>query len=258
VKLTTGPRSAIDPAFSADGSTIVFSGTTEAGPRELFTMPASGGPPTQLTTLPDVFKATPAFSPDGTRIVFTGQLAGSNSDIWVVNADGTGAQPLITGPEAENDPSFSPSGQRIVFATRPDGGGRQDIFDANADGTGVRNLTARYESERNPSFLDFQDPSYSPDGKRIAVATNFDNRGKYVIDPAVMRANGAGLRPVVRSRGYEIQPVFSPDGKRIAFARFGDAESLVLTVKLNGRGLKPVAEITNHIASGSPAWQPRP
>ena len=254
VQLTATPRGDVDPSFSADGSRIVYVGTTDAGATELFEIPAAGGAPTQLTTLPDLFKRDPAFSPSGDRIVFAASAAGS-ADIWIANRDGTAAEALISGAGDESDPSFSPDGTKIVFTRRPEGGGRQNVFLANADGTAVTNLTAGYKPGEKPKFLDFQDPSFSPDGRHIAIATNYRNRGRFVLDPFVMRSDGSRLRPVIRSPGFEIEPVFSPDGNRIAFARYGGEKSVLLTVLLDGSRLRKVAKLTNHISSGEADWQ---
>lgn len=88
------------------------------------------------------------------------------------------------------------------------GGDDLDVFLVHPDGTGMRNLTddsARYQYS----------PSFSPDGKRVAVV---EDDGLYV-----MRTSGGGKTFVVRSTRsgpYVLAPDdgrWSPDGTRIVF-----------------------------------------
>ncbi|MDX6555922.1 MAG: hypothetical protein QOD86_2117 [Miltoncostaeaceae bacterium] len=58
-------------------------------------------------------------------------------------------------------------------------------------------------------------PVASPDGRRIAFASNRDRNNEI----CVMAADGSGQRRLTRSvRADDLLPRFSPDGTRIAFA----------------------------------------
>jgi len=69
------PNAAFDgssPSWSPDGSTIAFtSSPPDRKHQELFTVPATGGTPTRLTTSRRVDELYPVFSPDGRSVVFT-------------------------------------------------------------------------------------------------------------------------------------------------------------------------------------------
>jgi dipeptidyl aminopeptidase/acylaminoacyl peptidase/CubicO group peptidase (beta-lactamase class C family) len=58
------------PAWSPDGTGIAFLRAADGKPAQLWLLPADGGEPEQLTTLP-LGAGAPAWSPDGTKIAFT-------------------------------------------------------------------------------------------------------------------------------------------------------------------------------------------
>ena len=61
-----------------------------------------------------------------------------------------------------------------------------------------------------------EDPSWSPDGKRITFAS-FENEMPRNRDIYVMDADGDNQRNLTNHRDRDWNPVWSPDGKRIAF-----------------------------------------
>ena len=81
-----------------------------------------------------------------------------------------------------------------------------DVYVVNADGTGLRRLTT------NPG-ADF-DPSWSPDGSRIAF------RSERSGDPEIWVMNADGTKQRRLTAG--LSPAWSPDGSRIAYASPGD------------------------------------
>jgi Tol biopolymer transport system component len=99
------------------------------------------------------------------------------------------------------------AGARIAFSCGR-GGASEEVCVMNADGSGRRYLT------RTRAFD--VDPSWSPDGRRIAFAS--DRNGPFEV--YVMNANGGDQRRLTRTKGGggSIDPAWSPDGQRIAFA----------------------------------------
>jgi len=63
-------------------------------------------------------------------------------------------------------------------------------------------------------FMDARQPSWSPDGKKIA----FQAYRTTTWQIWTMNADGSGLRAVTDDAGDAREPVWSPDGKRIAFS----------------------------------------
>ena len=88
----------------------------------------------------------------------------------------------------------SDDGPDIVLLDE-DGGGRQTILHNGASN---------------------QDPVWSPDGSKIAFASDMPG-GRGYFDIYVMNADGSDVTSVARSRADERRPAWSPDGSKIAF-----------------------------------------
>ena len=110
--LTSGSHQDLTPSISPGGETIVFSSDRSGRPGDLYTIPVTGGTPTQLTDTPGFAEEDPVWSPDGTKVAFGGKQfdAGADYDIYVINADGTGRTALTGGPGNDTDPTW----QRVV------------------------------------------------------------------------------------------------------------------------------------------------
>jgi TolB protein len=190
-----------------DGGRIAFS----CG-NQICVMDADGGNRKQVTHS-DTFKARPAWSPDGKRMAFILlQNPGSRDDpkrspgdpkpqIGIVNADGSGERLLTVekrvnvhlGPGGSktiietaydaNAPAWSPVGDRIAFWSGIENQYGQ-IWTIRADGTGSRQLTD------DPRHRNSDDPSWSPDGKKVLFSTARSGKGELWL----MNADGSGQR----------------------------------------------------------------
>jgi Tol biopolymer transport system component len=179
---------------------------------EIFVMNADGSGQRRLTrnTVRDIY---PVWSPDGRRIAFE-----SNWQVWVMNADGRRQRRLTRNGARNFAPAWSPDGQRIAFERRL---GRQqsprpcsgcgnalhfEVWVMNANGSQAR-LLARDAA---------QQPSWSPDGRKIAFKRQIGERqqiGGRQSDIYVMNADGSGQRNLTRGADRrESQPVWSPSG----------------------------------------------
>jgi Tol biopolymer transport system component len=182
-----------------------------------------------------------AWSPDGRRLVYSHAYTRAvgdyvHAELMIVDADGTNPRQLTT-TDAGNGflratfPSWSAARDQIVFAAQ----GHVDVI--NPDGSGLTQLT--------PGDYD-SDPSWSPDGSKIAFITGGDDH------LAVMDADGSNLRMLspLPSRN----PSWSPDGKTLAFSAKEGQNSEIFTVGVDGSGQRrltrsPADDIT-------PTWTP--
>src|SRR5919198_3556285 len=119
--LTDNTSNDADPAWSADGSKMVFESVT-GNAFNLYVINADGTGLYQLTTSTKRTDVQPAWSPDGTQVVFSRQKMDGTGAIWIINADGTGLH-RITGEVSQNShPNWSPDGTHIVFESDRSGG----------------------------------------------------------------------------------------------------------------------------------------
>ncbi len=93
-------------------------------------------------------------------------------------------------------------------------------------------------------------PDWSPDGRRIAFASDRDgNREIYV-----MNADGFGVTRLTVNDAIDSSPAWSPDGRRIAFHSTRDGNWEVYVMNADGSG---VTRLTNNDARDwHPEWSP--
>jgi serine/threonine protein kinase/Tol biopolymer transport system component len=199
---------------------------------------------TQLTDQ-DGPEGFPSLSPDGDYFVYTRDSSPGNTDIYLQRAGGSNPIDLTAdSPLADTQPAFSPDGKRIAFRSERDGGG---IFLMGATGESVSRLT------------DFgYNPSWSPDGKEIAVATAsaWDPR-VYATESRIWRVNVAtGEKRAVSAEGNAVQPSWSPDGTRIACWGVPQPGSQRVIWTVPARGGRSVRVTDDAHLNWSPVWSP--
>ena len=252
--LTNHPDRDSVPSWSPDGKRIAFTSERD-GNDEIYVMDADGGNQQNLTNHPEDERA-PAWSPDGKRIAFVSDrdrfldIHGfPTSEIYVMDADGGNPQNLTNNPLYDMSPSWSPDGKRIVFSAHRDGhfigevGITEEIYVMDTDGGNQQRLTENRKNDWSPSW--------SPDGKRIAFASDrkgdFENFEIYVMD-----ADGGNLQRLTENRDDDGAPSWSPNGERIAFVSHRDGNPEIYVMDADGGNLQ---NLTNNPHSDyGPAW----
>lgn len=105
LRLTTAVGKDSDPAYSRDGTRIVFV-SERNGNREIYIMNHDGSNQTRLTANPAIDRQ-PAFTPDGNFIVFTSNRNGDD-ELFLMNLDGTGVTSVTNTLNENAFPSLAP------------------------------------------------------------------------------------------------------------------------------------------------------
>jgi TolB protein len=195
-------------------------------------MNADGSERRQLTD----FNATsfyPSISPDGETIYFVSRYEGS-FNIYSMNTRGRGVDRLTGGIGTLYAPELSPNGERIIFTNHGNG-----IWIMRADGKNPHAITTR----------DDIDPTWSPDGNRIAFASTRDgDRQLYM-----MERDGSEVTQLTDLNDMGGRSSWSPDGTKIAFYRGPEGDHNIFMVDIN---TKEVTRITNGGDNLGPSWSP--
>jgi Tol biopolymer transport system component len=252
-RLTNNATRDTQPAWSADGTRIVYSGSGRRASysADLFIMKANGSDKTRVTRereLPGAATADdlqPAFSPSGRKIVFVrnGPLAGgqtlSNNDIYKIGTDGNNLTRLVNIPSFEyhsgGDPAWSPDGSKIAFFSGVED--EYSIETVRPDGTGRKPVTTGYA------------PNWSPDGQKMAFHRSPDGS-----ESRIYVADGTGEEPLTTNGAYDSDPAFSPGGGKIVFSSDRDGDYDLYVMDADGTDIR---QLTNHPgADSAPDWRP--
>ncbi|HUE63440.1 MAG TPA: amidohydrolase family protein [Rhizomicrobium sp.] len=165
-----------DPAWSPDGSQLVYSSDKAGGLLQLWLRDMKTGRERQLTHVPTQ-PISPAFSPDGKRIAYLDvDNMWRRSGIAVVDVATGKVSQVHASIFAPGAPAFSPDGKRIAvamvapYSTRYREGTNQ-ILTMSSTGTVEASDDKWFAPVPNLSIdaRDWNGPVWSPDGTRMAV-----------------------------------------------------------------------------------------
>ena len=199
---------------------------------QICVMNADGSGRRQLTS----FQATsfyPSISPDGQTIYFVSREKGA-FDIYSMNLNGNEVKKLTNGIGSLYAPELSPNGKRIVFTNNGNG-----IWVMRADGNNPHPLTTK----------DDIDPTWSPDGMKIAFASSRSgSRQLYVMD-----SDGSEVQQITDLNNMGGRSTWSPDGTKLAFYRGPEGDRNIYVVNADGSN---VTRLTGGGDNLGPSWSP--
>jgi Tol biopolymer transport system component len=211
IRLTNNTVSDEHPVWSPDRTQIAFV-SDRSGHSEIYVMQADGSNVVQKTFL-NRYSETPSWSPDGSQIAF-GSLQNGSMNIWVLNV-ATGSTSLIfETPGWESQTSWSPDGMKIAIVS--DWAAYDFVYDLYYISIPAYNpvsITADIIDT-----LDYFNPSWAPDGLKLAFAIN-KNIGANSVITQVGTMNFWSNSPVVIASGAfpSTKTSWSPDGNKILF-----------------------------------------
>jgi len=193
----------VSTAIGPDGRANRLVATVANPIGELWTIPISGQVADDAEARRFALPVTRALAPRfGPKYVVFLSSPGSAQSLWKTHDGETGELWRSNEGGVMAAPSVSSDGQRISFLIRRQG--RNGLYVMNADGTNLRQLAGS---------LDVRDtPSWSPDGKFIAVAADQGDGSRLFKVPV------DGGAPVLLVEGLSRMPVWSPDGSLILYA----------------------------------------
>jgi TolB protein len=237
-RLTSDRSIAISPAWSPEGSLILFTSFRDGqGPR-IYVTPSNGGN-TYMVSGRSGNNTTPAYAPDGQSIAAALSVDG-NPEIYRMDARGRSPERLTNNRSIDTSPSWSPTGQEIAYTS--DRSGSPQVYLMDREGGNVRRLT--FDANYTDS------PAWSPKGDRIA----FVARTGGGFDIYTCRTDGTDLRVIV-SGGSNENPRWLPDARHLVFASNRDGTQGIWVTDLDGRAPRKLN--TGGREASSPAWSPR-
>jgi dipeptidyl aminopeptidase/acylaminoacyl peptidase len=157
-------------SWSPDGKQVAFS-TNISGRLNIWTIPAGGGWPTQLS-ISDQRQISPLWSPDGKWIAVLSDYDGDEMwDIFLISPQtGDTVNFTLSRNIQEMDPAWSPDSKRLAYTVRP-----KEKAAAEIDATDLLTKSTVHVTRNTPEDRSNAAPIWSKDGTRLAWTVNYAN-----------------------------------------------------------------------------------
>ncbi len=169
-------------------------------------------------------------------------------EIYIADYDGANPHRFTANRSLNSMPVWSPDNAFIAYAAYPLSGSSVDVLVQSVTGP-VRSL----RPAKSGTFNTYE-PSWSPDGKKIAFASDrIGDGGKFQI--YVVNADGTGAPQKLTSSkdGSNSTPTWSPNGSSIAFVSDRGGAPAVYVMGVDGT--RPT-KLTSESHADRPTWSP--
>ena len=211
------------PAISPDGRTLAFVRHLTYDVADIFVQPLDSMKARRLTFDKRQIRGL-AWTSDGKELIFASNRNGRHQ-LWRVNVSGTAQPTVVDGITEARSPAVSTS--RLVYQALTED---YDIRLLNRGADGAWN--ASKPSSFAASIRDEQNPSVSPDGRRLSFVS--DRSGWFEVWVCAY-PEASDCRQLTSFRqGYVGSPRWSPDSQRIAFDARVDGNADIYLVRADG------------------------
>jgi Tol biopolymer transport system component/DNA-binding winged helix-turn-helix (wHTH) protein len=222
-----------DPAVSPGGDTLVFTRNSGANTWDLYLVALSEaftakGQPRRIT-FDSTFSYVPAWLPDGRAIVYSSGSPHS-PDLFKITFSRPGWRPgkpqrLVFATTGARNPTVSRQGRLAYSIATIDANiWRLELNGGRPSAKAPVRLIASTHLDHNPA--------YSPDGTRIAFASN--RSGSHQIWVSNSDGSGTVQLTFFRGPGYTASPYWSPDGRQIYFGSTAEGRYGVYVISSEG------------------------
>lgn len=195
------------PSINPSGGNFVYARRGDSGHFDIWELDIGLSRPRNLTDNSVADNTQPAFSPDGNRIAFRTERAGGG--IYLMDPDG-GRSTRLVGDGF--NPAWSPDGLTVAYAT-------ENTVDpmTRAGFSELWAVDVASHQSRQITAADAAQPSYSPDGARLAYWSMTDDASQSHIW-TIPAEGGTAVQATSTADGvYDWNPIWSPDGAVVYF-----------------------------------------